>query len=317
MDMRALKCFVWTAELGNITRASAELGIVQSALSRKIQNIEEELGATLFARLPRGIQLTPAGRQFLGRARRILREVEFARSELKHQTAIEGAVTLGLSPTLAPIIAPGCLEQVNRDFPDIALKVVEGFSSVMLDPLLSGRIDVAVLTNPPHLSGLRLEPAVSEEVVVVTAPGARGIQPFYTVEELCRTPLLVTSGFRAVVDEQLRKLGRQLAPGTEIDSVEAIRRIVAKGMAVTVMPVSTYQDDIRAGRLDAFHIADANLHRLLVIAAPPENRITPAMQQVVEVLAQQFATLADEGLFRLMPRGQAVPVSAARASDPV
>jgi LysR family transcriptional regulator, nitrogen assimilation regulatory protein len=303
MDMRALKCFVWTAELGNITRASVELGIVQSALSRKIQGIEEELGTTLFARLPRGIQLTPAGRQFLARAKRILREVDFARNELKHQTAVEGAVTLGLSPTLAHIIAPGCLEQVRRDFPDIALKVVEGFSSVMLDPLLSGRIDVAVLTNPPHLTGLRLEPAVSEEVVVVTAPGARGIQPFYTVDELCRTPLLVTSGFRAVVDEQLRKLGRQLAPGTEIDSVEAIRRIVAKGMAVTVMPVSTYQDDIRAGRLDAFHIADTNLHRLLVIASPAENRITPAMQQIVEILVQQFAALADEGVFRLMPRG--------------
>jgi LysR family nitrogen assimilation transcriptional regulator len=316
MDMRALKCFVWTAELGNITRASAELGIVQSALSRKIQGIEEELGTTLFARLPRGIQLTPAGRQFLERARRILREVEFARSELKHQAIAEGAVTLGLSPTLAPIIAPGCLEQVHRDFPDIELKVVEGFSSVMLDPLLSGRIDVAVLTNPPHLPGLRLEPAVSEEVVVVTAPGARGIQPFYTVEELCRTPLLVTSGFRAVVDEQLRKLGKQLAPGTEIDSVEAIRRIVAKGMAVTVMPVSTYQDDIQAGRLDAFHIADANLHRLLVIASAPENRATPAAQQIVEILIQQFSALADEGVFRLMPRSAPAAAPGARGPEP-
>lgn len=307
MDMRALKCFVWTAELGSITRAATELGLVQSALSRKIQNIEEDLGAALFVRLPRGIQLTPAGRQFLVRARRILREVDFAHTELKHQTAIEGAVTLGLSPTLAPIIAPGCLAQVRRDFPDITLKVVEGFSSLMLDPLRSGRIDVAVLTNPPHLSGLRLEPAVAEEVVVVTAPGARGIQPYYTVDELCRTPLMVTSGFRAVVDEQLRKLGRQLAPGTEIDSVEAIRRIVAQGQAVTVMPVSTYQEDIRAGRLDAFHIADTHLHRLLVIASPPENRISPAMRQIVEILAQQFAALADEGVFRLVPRGQLRP----------
>jgi LysR family transcriptional regulator, nitrogen assimilation regulatory protein len=312
MDMRALKCFVWTAELGNMTRASAELGIVQSALSRKIQNIEEELGAKLFARLPRGIQLTPAGRQFLGHAQRILRELDLARSELKRASAVEGAVTLGLSPTLAPIIAPGCLEQINREFPDIALRVVEGFSSAMLDPLLSGRIDVAVLTNPPRLAALRLEPAVSEEVVVVTAPGARGIQPYYTVAELCRTPLLVTSGFRAVVDDQLRKLGLQLAPGTELDSVEGIRRMVAKGLAVTVMPVSTYQDDIRAGRLDAFHIADAKLHRLLVIAAPPESRTTPAMQQVIDVLVQQFAALAEEGLFSLVPRSLAASLPAAK-----
>ncbi|MBC7470726.1 MAG: LysR family transcriptional regulator [Ramlibacter sp.] len=311
MDIRALKCFIWTAELGNITRASAELGIVQSALSRKLQNIEQELGAALFVRLPRGIQLTPAGQQFLGRARRILRELESARSEISNQAAVEGAVTLGLSPTLAPIIAPGCLEQVHRDFPDVALKVVEGFSSVMLEPLLSGRIDVAVLTNPPRVSGLRLEPAVSEEVVVVTAPGVRGIQPFYTLDELCRTPLLVTSGFRTVVDDQLRKLGKQLAAGTEIDSVEAIRRIVARGRGVTVMPVSTYQEDIRAGRLDAFHIADANLHRLLVIAMPPENRTSPAMQKIVEVLGRQFSALADEGIFSLLPR-TSVPIAEPR-----
>ena len=311
MDIRALKCFIWTAELGNITRASAELGIVQSALSRKLQNIEQELGAALFVRLPRGIQLTPAGQQFLGRARRILRELESARSEISNQAAVEGAVTLGLSPTLAPIIAPGCLEQVHRDFPDVALKVVEGFSSVMLEPLLSGRIDVAVLTNPPRVSGLRLEPAVSEEVVVVTAPGVRGIQPFYTLDELCRTPLLVTSGFRTVVDDQLRKLGKQLAAGTEIDSVEAIRRIVARGRGVTVMPVSTYQEDIRAGRLDAFHIADANLHRLLVIAMPPENRTSPAMQKIVEVLGRQFSALADDGIFSLLPR-TSVPIAEPR-----
>ena len=302
MDIRALKSFIWTAELGNITRASAELGIVQSALSRKIQHLEQELGATLLVRLPRGVQLTPTGQQFLGRARRILRELESARGEIGNQAAIEGAVTLGLSPTLAPIIAPDCLEQVHRDFPEIALKVVEGFSSIMLEPLLSGRIDVAVLTNPPRISGLRLEPAVAEEVVVVTAPGMRGIQPFYTLDELCRTPLLVTSAFRTVVDDQLRTLGRKLASGTEIDSVEAIRRIVARGLGATVMPVSAYQEDIRAGRLDAFHIADANLHRMLVIAMPPENRTTPAMQKVVEVLGQQFSALADEGMFSLVPR---------------
>lgn len=302
MDLRALKCFVWTAELGNITRASNDLGIVQSALSRKIQSLEQELGVVLFARLPRGIQLTPAGRQFLGHARRILREADLARHELKNQQTVEGIVTLGLTPTLAPILAPGCLEHVAREFPDINLKVVEGFSSMIFDPLLAGRIDIAVLTNPPRTAGLRLELAVSEEVVMVTAPGARGIQSFYTVEELCRTPLLVTSGFRVVVDDQLRKMGKQLSPGTEVDSVEAIRRMVIKGNAVTIMPVSTFQDDIIAGRLDAFHIADVNLHRLLVIASPPESRATPATGKVVDILAQLLTSMSEQALFRLTPR---------------
>ena len=316
MDMRALKCFIWTAELGSITRASSELGIVQSALSRKIQHIEEELGATLFTRLPRGIQLTPAGRQFLEHARRILREVDFAKSELRdHPLSVEGAVTLGLSPTLAPIAAPGCVAHVRRYFPGIALKVVEGFSSALLDPLLTGQIDIAVLTNPPRNTLLRQEPVVSEEVVVVTTPGARGIRPFYTVEELCREPVIVTSGFRSVVDEQLRKLGKKLSPSMEIDSVEAIRRMVIKGDAVTVMPASTFQEDIKAGRLEAFHIADANIHRLLVICSPLEGRSTQAIQQVVEALAQQFSALAEGGAFRIALPDVIAPVRLERPAN--
>src|SRR5437868_5002168 len=137
MDIRDLKCFILSAELGSLTRASGELGIVQSALSRKIQTIEDELGCTLFNRLPRGMQLTPAGRRFLERARRIVREVEFARSDARDGAGeVAGSVTLGLSPTLAPLLAPDCLAQVTADFPAIQLKIVEGFSTTLLDWLL-------------------------------------------------------------------------------------------------------------------------------------------------------------------------------------
>ena len=112
-----------------------------------------------------------------------------------------------------------------------------------------------------------------------------------------------TSGFRTVIDEQLRRLGRQLNPATEIDSVEAIRRMVLRGQASTVMPASTFRDDIQAGHVDAFRIANANLHRLLVIALPLAGRATSAINQVVDVLARQFAVLSDEGVFRLAQRG--------------
>src|SRR6059058_2068453 len=300
MDLRDLKCFILTAELGSITRAAGELGLVQSALSRKVQAIEEELGCTLFNRLPRGIQLTPAGRRFLDRARRIVREVDFARSDVKDGAGeVAGAVSLGLSPTLAPLLAPDCLAQVATDFPGIQLKVVEGFSSSLLDLLLTGRIDLAVLTNPPRTPMLQQEPATSEEILVITPPGARGIQPYVTLDELCNEPVVVTSGLRTVIEDQLRKHGRTLNVAAEVDSVEAIRRMVMRGQALTLMPASTFQEDVRAHRLDAFQIAGANLHRLLVIAQPLSGRDTPAIRQVVEILARLFSTLGDEGAFRL------------------
>jgi len=314
MDLRDLKCFILTAELGSITRAAGELGLVQSALSRKVQAIEEELGCTLFNRLPRGIQLTPAGRRFLDRARRIVREVDFARSDAQDGAGeVAGAVSLGLSPTLAPLLAPDCLAQLATDFPGIQLKVVEGFSTSLLDLLLTGRIDLAVLTNPPRTPMLQQEPAVSEEILVVTPPGARGIQPYLTLDELCNEPVVVTSGLRTVIEDQLRKHGRALNVTTEIDSVEAIRRMVMRGQATTLMPASTFQEDVRARRLDAFHVANASLHRLLVIAQPLSGRDTPAIRQVAEVLARQFALLADAGAFRLLQRDSRKPAKPSRS----
>lgn len=302
MDIRDLKCFVLTSELGSVTRASGELGIVQSALSRKLQGLEEELGATLFTRLPRGIQLTPAGRVFLDRARRILREAEFAYTELKDRHVdLRGAVSLGLSPTLAPILAPDCFTQITTDFPGIQLKIVEAFSTTLVDLLIAGRLDVAVLTNPPRTTLFQVVPAVSEEMVVVTPPGVRGIQRYYTINELCREPMVVTSSLRALIDDQLRIHGRQLTVAAELDSVEAIRRLVTRGQTSTVMPASTFQEDIRAGRLDAFQVVDGSLSRLLAIARPLQGRATPAITHIAETLAHQFSTLSDEGRFRLLP----------------
>jgi LysR family nitrogen assimilation transcriptional regulator len=229
--------------------------------------------------------------------------VEFARIDLKDGAAeVQGAVSLGLSPTLAPLLAPDCLAQVAADYPGIQLKIVEGFSSTLLDLLITGRIELAVLTNPPRTTMLQAEPAVSEEILVITPPGARGIQPYYTLDELCNEPVVVTSGLRTVIEDQLRRHGRALNVTAEVDSVEAIRRMVMRGQAITLMPASTFQEDVRAHRLDAFHVANASLHRLLVIAQPLSGRDTPAIRQVAETLARQFSALADEGAFRLLQR---------------
>lgn len=300
MDLRTLHSFVVVAELGNVTRAAEQLSIVQSALSRKIQQLESELGTTLFLRLQRGIQLTPAGRVFLEHAKKVIRQLEFAYDEVnEQQRSVKGSVTLGLSPTLTPLLAPSCYAQLRQDFPDIRLKIVEGFSGTLMDNLIIGRIDLAVLTNPPKTEALRALPVLSEPIVVVTRSGQRGIKPFFTVKELCCTPLILTSGLRAVVNEQLRTVGASLSPMNEIDSAEAIRRIVLGGGVVTLMPVSTYQADFQAGTLTACPVIDATLHRFLVIAQRSGESSSPAVEQVSRSLVREFSSMAESGVFSL------------------
>ncbi|HEV7799736.1 MAG TPA: LysR family transcriptional regulator [Burkholderiales bacterium] len=313
MDLRSIRYFVQIADLGSITRASQHLGIAQPALSRHVRSIEEELGTQLLVRLPRGVRLTGAGLQFLDHCRRIVRELGRARDELRSTSEVpKGRVVLGLSPTTGPMLLPGVMERVRRQCPQVSLKVVEGFSSQLYDSLITGRVDLAVLTSPAPSRALRLLPLISEPIVVLTSPEPRGARRFYTLPELSRTPVFTTEAIRSIVDEQLARYGSRLSVEAEVDAVEAIRRLLLRGIGAAVMPLSTFHDDISAGRIAAFQIADATVHRFLMLGLQAERSIPAAVEEVSQVLTAETNHLFDMGLFSL-PAAHVPQVSPAPA----
>jgi LysR family nitrogen assimilation transcriptional regulator len=184
----------------------------------------------------------------------------------------------------------------------VTLKVMEGFSPQLLDALLTGRLDVAVRTNPPRAPALSLTPLISEPLMVFAPPGARtGARPF-SLTELSRTPMVVTVGMRAIVDDQLASFGTTLRIEAEVDSVEAMRRLLVSGVGMTVMPVSTFHAEVRAGHLAAYPIERANLHRILVLARPLIEVRSAAIDQVERIVRSEMTALLDAGLFRLPGR---------------
>jgi LysR family nitrogen assimilation transcriptional regulator len=313
MDLRSIKYFVQIADLGSITRAAGQLGVAQPALSRHVRSIEDELGMQLLVRLPRGVRLTGAGRQFLDHCRRVMREFSRVTEDLRADTEVpRGRVVLGLSPTVGHLLAPGTVERVQRQCPGVAVKVVEAFSTFLYDGLLTGRVDLAVLTNPAASRALTLTPLISEPIVVLSPPQARGTRRFYTLAELTKTPVIITEGIRALVEEQIGRQHTRLNVEVEIDSVEAIRQLLLRGAGVTVMPVSAFHEDIRAGRLAAYQIADANLHRMLFLASPAEGRRSAAIEEVSQIVTAETNALYDQGLFGL-PAG--IPPAALAAPE--
>ncbi len=263
-----------------------------------MRSIEDELGTQLLVRLPRGVRLTGAGLQFLDHCRRIVRELDRARDELRSTSEVpQGRVILGLSPTTGPMLLPGVMERVRRQCPQVSLKVVEGFSSQLYDSLLTGRVDLAVLTSPVPSRALRLLPLISEPIVVLSAPEPRGARRFYTLPELSRTPVVTTEAIRSIVDEQLERYGSRLSVEAEVDAVEAIRRLLLRGIGPAIMPLSTFHDDIVAGRIAAFQIADATVHRILMLGLQAERRLPAAVEEVSQVLTAETNHLFDMGLF--------------------
>jgi LysR family nitrogen assimilation transcriptional regulator len=303
MDLRGIRYFVQIADCGSITRAAADLGVAQPALSRHVQGIEEELGMQLLVRLPRGVRLTGAGRQFLDHCRRALRELERAKEELKADSgSARGQVILGVSPTLGPLLVPGVVERVRRQCPQVALKIVEHFSTLLFDGLITGRIDVALLTNPSASRALKLAPLIAEPIVVLSAPQPKDARRFYTLAELSKTPVLVTEAIRSIVDDQIGRYGARLSVDYEVNAVEAIGRLLLRGVGPAVMPVSTFHSEIAAGQIVAFPIADVSVHRNLMLAHPLERRMTAATDEISQVVTAEMNSLFDRGVFSLPAR---------------
>lgn len=312
MDLRGLRYFVQIADCGSITRAAANLGVAQPALTRHMQGLEEELGMQLLVRLPRGVRLTGAGRQFLDHCRRALRELERAREELRADAASpSGQVIFGVSPTLGPLLVPGVVERVRRQCPSVTLKIVEHFSTLLFDNLLTGRVDIALLTNPSATRALRLSPLISEPIVVLAAPQPRDARRFYTLAELSKTPVIVTEAIRAIVDDQIGRYGARLQVEFEVNAVEAIGRLLQRGVGPAVMPVSTFHADVAAGRIVAFPIADVNVHRTLLLAQLAERPASAAADEVSQIVTAEMNALFDRGVFSL-PAGGGRPQPRAR-----
>ena len=300
MELRSIQYFLQIADEGSITRTARKIGVAQPALTRHVQQLEAELGTQLLLRLPRGVRLTTAGRDFLEHARRIVLEVARAKEHVHGTDATpSGRVVFGTSPTLAPLMLPGCIARARQQCPMIALQVMEGFSPQLLDALLTGRLDVAVMTNPPRSRALSLTPLISEPLVVLSPPGERGTARPLSLAELSRTPVIVTVGMRTVIEEQLASFGAQLRVEATVDSVEAIRRLVLAGIGTTLMPVSAFHAEIAAGSVVACTIEGANLHRILVLARPIAPTRSAAIDEIERIVRAEMTELLDAGLFRL------------------
>lgn len=301
MDLRSISYFVRIADAGSVRLAADQLGVAQSALSRQVRLLENEIGMPLLVRHARGVRLTAAGLKFLEHCHRVNREIALLREEMRVRKEVpRGSVVLGMPPTLGPLLLPGTIERAHRQCPEVVLRVIEGYSTVLFDALLAGQIDLAILMNPPTSRALTLRPLVSEPVVVLMPPSGRSDRAgFFTMKELAATPLIATAAMRAIIEDRLRRINLKPNIQIEVGAIEAIRRVLLRGRGVTVLPVSVFYEDIRAGRIAACGIADGDFHRMLYLAYPTKFRHTAAVEEISQILTAETNAMAELGAFRL------------------
>lgn len=166
LNLHLLEQFVALARTKNFTRAAEELHLSQSALSRAIQKLEDQLGQPLFERKPREVALTELGELLLERAKHILQLTEDTFSELS-EAGRRGRIRLGAIPTIAPYFLPGLLSSFAKQHPDIAVIVQEDTTENLIKRCSHGEIDLAILALPLLAKNLEVEPLFDEELLLV------------------------------------------------------------------------------------------------------------------------------------------------------
>src|SRR4051812_31318064 len=194
MELRHLRYFVTIAEERSITRAAERLWIAQPGLSTQVRRLEAELGIRLLDRHTRGVELTPAGKVFLERARATLAAAEAARATGAHLKAgLVGTLRLGIAAEAPAGRASPLLAAFAQDRPGVEVTVFESYSGTLMRDLRDGRLDAVITPSAFGSAELRSLPLGSESWVVLTGPGHRLAVPGPVgARELGAEPVVVT-----------------------------------------------------------------------------------------------------------------------------
>ncbi len=235
MLLAQIEGFLEIARQGNLSRAAATLHVTQPALTARLAGLEQELGAPLFRRSHRGMELTDAGRAFLPYAERALAALRDGRAlvvELRRGAA--GELVLGAAPAVSTYVLPGLLSRYTRRHPSVRLVVRTGHSEEIVELVLRDEVAVGLIREIRH-PGLEIRPLYEDRLVLVVPPG----HPFAAegqieLAEIAETRMILfdrTSSYYELTHALFRSAGVAPRSVIELDNIDAAKQMVGRGSA--------------------------------------------------------------------------------------
>lgn len=298
MELRQLRYFLAIADSGSFTKAAEKVFVAQSALSHQIAQLEDEVGAALFVRSRRGVELTAAGQRFAPHAVSILRQADEALVSARSASeAPAGKVVFGIPHSVSQALALHLLREVRQRFPLVELELTEELTGNLSRQLRSGQIQLAVLFDDGHLGGLSATRVLSEELSLIEPASAGKAARRVSLRQALAKPLILPAsphGVRPIIEAAAQAAG--LPPPqvfADISSVSILRTSLLAGMGRTLLPVMPLQPEIDAGLLRATRVGPPALERVIVLCASahiPRSNACLAVQDLAVELMQRLST---------------------------
>lgn len=294
MELRHLRSFYQVASYQSFTRAAQSLHLTQPAVTQHVQSLEAECGTPLLERLGRDIQVTAAGMVVLEYAERILRLLEECEQAVEEvRTGEGGRIRIGAGATTSIVTLPELLGKLKAARPGIEVAVRIGNTSEVVDMVLRNSVDVGLVTSPVNHPELKAVNLFEEELTLLVYPSHPLAQEgATTLSQLSQESLILfppTSGFRADIDRLFAAAGVLVRPTMELESIEAIKKLVEIGLGISIIPRGSAPEEIAAGSLVPVALSDAPVptrHTCLIHRR--DKYLSASIQAFLEVLQDRF-----------------------------
>jgi len=250
MDTTNLQTFIAAAKLASFSLAAEQLYLTQPAVSKRISGLEGELGAPLFDRIGRRVNLTEAGREFLPRAKAILRDIEDSRRLISNLSgSVAGRLSIGTSHHIGLHRLPPVLKHFSREFPDVELELQFMDSEAACRAIQTGDLELGIVTLPLEpLADLRSELIWQDPLDIVVGnehPLAGRVRLSFA--QLAEHPAILPSPgtyTRQLLERSVAKAGGKLTASMTTNYLETIKMMVSGGLGWSVLPRSMLSDEL-------------------------------------------------------------------------
>jgi len=295
LSMKHLRYFEALSQHGHFGRAAEACAISQPALSIQMKELEDILGAPLIERGPRQISLTPLGTDFALRVRVILQAVEELGDLVRASFGpLTGRLRLGVIPTVAPYLLPRIMKDLTAHFPDLDLRPREAITQRLVEDLIEGRLDTALVALPVSEPGLTEYPLFEEEFILVR-PHSDADKPVPNSDTLREMRLLLLEEGHCFREQAISfcKLGSALPRDLmEGSSLTTLVQMVGAGIGVTLIPQMAVAVETRSAAVSVARLPAPRPSRTIGLVWRKTNPLASQLAQMAQMIRTSATTPA-------------------------
>lgn len=290
-DIQSLRMFLYAAQAGSLTKAAERSHMTLSALSKRISELEKNIGCALFVRLPRGLELTPAGQSLIDHAQNLLNGVNRMALDMSdYALGVRGHVRVWANTSAIIQFLPADLASLMTQHPGIRILLEEKVSEDVINAVTHGVADIGIFAdNVPALS-LEKQLYQRDQLVVLVPPkhplASREIVDFVDTLDYDFVGLNEGSSLLRLMNNAAAALERALRLRVQVASFDAICRMIEAQLGIGVLPRGSVRQEILGAGLRAIPLSDDWASRTLWVGVRSRADLPPEALHVFDFLAQ-------------------------------